>query len=269
MGNYLDLDFLLKEKSIKVRSLFIAEKIDTKSLEKTKLISKVPMMMPTGARGCAFIFKYGSIILMNLTPSEEAAFIRTLTDFLTCPIENPKCEELSLEVKPEMQEQIQGEKIYISELKLEHLQLTAEVLARSVALDYEESKIARSFELIEPFAKSLSNSKYWIKTYHTKQLLKHIGTALLDQHNMVGRVEVLEKPELLWDNTQMERFYIRIMEEFDIKERHNILERKLNMIGSSAQTVLDIVLTRRNVRLEFYIVILIIIEIIISLRDFF
>ena len=38
MENYLDLDFLLKEKSIRVRSLFIAEKIDTKALEKTKLI---------------------------------------------------------------------------------------------------------------------------------------------------------------------------------------------------------------------------------------
>ena len=38
---------------------------------------------------------------------------------------------------------------------------------------------------------------------------------------MVGRVAVAEKPELLWDRPDLEGLYIRLEDEFEIKERHD------------------------------------------------
>ena len=113
-----------------------------------------------------------------------------------------KTEELLLEVKPDMQEQIHVNSICVNELKLDHLLLISEVLSRSVVLDYYEAQIAKSFELIEPFARGLKNTGFKFRIPDTRQLLRHIGTTLLNQHNMIGRVEVLEKPDLLWDKRQ-------------------------------------------------------------------
>jgi hypothetical protein len=89
--------------------------------------------------------------------------------------------------------------------------------------------------------------------------------ALLSEHNMVGRVEVVDKPELLWEHPALERFYERLLDEFEIRERHVALERKLELVSRTAQTVLELLQARRSFRLEWYVVLLILVEIIISL----
>ena len=71
----IDTKSLEKAKQILSKSPFIAEKIDTKSLEKAKqILSKSPLMIPVGSEGAAAIFKYGSVVLMNLTAQEEMFF---------------------------------------------------------------------------------------------------------------------------------------------------------------------------------------------------
>ena len=62
---------------------------------------------------------------------------------------------------------------------------------------------------------------------------------------------------------------MRLMDEFEIKERHMALERKLQLIGSTAETILNIMQTKRNLRVEWYIVVLIVIEIILFIYTLF
>ena len=89
--------------------------------------------------------------------------------------------------------------------------------------------------------------------------------ALLSEHNLVGRVEVIDKPEIIWEHPNLERLYLRLEDEFEIRERHLALERKLNFVSHTAQTVLEVLQSRRTLRLEWYVVILILVEILLSL----
>lgn len=265
-----DNSFLLTDVIIKIRSLFISERIETRFLEKEKSISVSPLTIKVGNKGYAVIFRYGSVILINVLPSEEITFLKSLKSFLVNPLDFPKIEELELEIRSDSQDIIYGNKLYLPSINREQLQLISEVLSKSVALDYYESKIAKSFELIEPFAKNLKLSKRKSVPYiSTGELLENIGESLINQHNMVGRIEVLDKPDLLWENPNLERLYLRLVDEFEIKERHFTLERKLQLIGTTAETILNIIQTRRNLRVEWYIVILIVVEIILTLYEFF
>jgi uncharacterized Rmd1/YagE family protein len=92
---------------------------------------------------------------------------------------------------------------------------------------------------------------------------------LLSGQLMVGSAEVGEKPELLWTRPDLEGLYLRLEDEFEIKERHALLERKRNLISSTAQTLLQLQQTRHSLRLELYIVILIIVEILLTLYEMF
>lgn len=83
---------------------------------------------------------------------------------------------------------------------------------------------------------------------------------LLNQQEMVGRIEVSEKPDLLWDHPELERLYARLEAEYELRDRYRALERKLELISRTAATVLDILQARRNLRVEWYIVILIVVE---------
>jgi len=94
--------------------------------------------------------------------------------------------------------------------------------------------------------------------------LKHIGNALLVQQRVSGLVAVAEKPDVLWGRPNLERFYGRLEDEYELKERADVLTRKLTVISDTAQALADIIDTERLLRLEMIIVLLIAVEIVIS-----
>ena len=46
---------------------------------------------------------------------------------------------------------------------------------------------------------------------------------------------VREKPDILWDRPDLERFYARLEDEYELVERAEDLDRKLSVIGSTAE----------------------------------
>jgi uncharacterized Rmd1/YagE family protein len=100
-----------------------------------------------------------------------------------------------------------------------------------------------------------------------RRLLDLIGDVLVTQHRMVGRFEVSEKPELLWERPNLERLYLRIQDEYERPERDRALGRKLDLVSETATTSLRLLETKRSLRVEWYIVVLILIKIVIYLYD--
>jgi len=68
----------------------------------------------------------------------------------------------------------------------------------------------------------------------------------------------------LWERPNLERFYGRLEDEYELKERADVLTRKLTVISDTAQALADIIDTERSLRLEMIIVLLIAVEIVIS-----
>ena len=100
-------------------------------------------------------------------------------------------------------------------------------------------------------------------------LLRHIGRALLDELKMVARAEVTDRPELIWDHPDLKQLYLRLEDEFELQERATILDRKLELISRTVETVLELLQKRRSVRVEWYIVMLIVIELALTLYQLF
>jgi uncharacterized Rmd1/YagE family protein len=92
---------------------------------------------------------------------------------------------------------------------------------------------------------------------------------LLTQQRMVGRVEVGEKPEVLWEHPELERLYARLEDEYELAERGRAIERKLALVNDTMETLVDLVQNKRLTRLEWYIIALIAIEIGLTLYELF
>jgi uncharacterized Rmd1/YagE family protein len=86
---------------------------------------------------------------------------------------------------------------------------------------------------------------------------------------MVGRVEVTEKPEITWDDPKLDRLYERLSIEYELRERDRALSRKLELISHTAQTYLNLLQHRQSLRVEWYIVLLIVVEIVLFIYDLF
>jgi uncharacterized Rmd1/YagE family protein len=101
----------------------------------------------------------------------------------------------------------------------------------------------------------------------TKKLLQKIGSMLLIEHRMVGRAEIGDRPETLWDFPQLEGLYAALEDEFELKERQSALDRKLGLISDTAQTLADVWDNKQLHKLEWYVIGLILFEIVISLIE--
>lgn len=146
------------------------------------------------------------------------------------------------------------------------MQVLAEALAKSISLAHFEEGVRDTFDRIEPWAEALQ--KRGSGGQQEKDLLKHLGHTILIQHRTVGRAEIQDKPDLLWDRIDLEKYYKRLEQEYDLVERDEALERKLGVIARTAEVILQKVQNDHSVRLEWYVILLIVAELTLSLIEF-
>jgi uncharacterized Rmd1/YagE family protein len=252
---------------VKGRALFVGERLDLRALEKADVLAKSPLVITAGEGGYAVLFRYGAIVLFGLGPVEEVSFLTYLKSLVIEPFPSPETEDAELHLDAAAAGRVENGLIWIPEFGIAYLQIVADVLAKSVVLAHYEIGTAGVFDQIEPFAVSLqrtTKSERW-----GKELLRQLGTTLSIEHKIVGRVEIIDKPDLLWDAPELERLYVRLENEYEIRERHTALERKLQLISRTAETVLDLLQHNSGLRVEWYVVSLIVVEILLSLYDLF
>jgi uncharacterized Rmd1/YagE family protein len=249
------------------RALLIGERIDLRALETANRLAASPLTIAVEGGGVAVLFRYGTVILFDVQSETEQAILARLQPLVSqaqLPLET---EEVEVRVVPDVAEGMDGGAVCLRDCTVERLQLVAEVLSKSVVLALYETRVADRFQRIEPLAVELEQGRHG--TGRARELLRHLGRGLLSELKIVGRVEVTDKPELLWEHPEWERLYLRLAEEFEIRERHLVLGRKLELLSRTASTVLELLQNRRSLRVEWYIVILIVLEILLTLYQMF
>ncbi len=254
---------LLQQEKFIGRAFFVGQRLDLRAFEKGSRLMVSPLMVRAGPQGAAVLFRYGVVVLFGVNAVEETAFLDNIRGFVVQPFAAVESEEVDLVRAAD--DGIDGNHIQLSEFNLQRLQVVADVLAKSVVLGHYEAALAHTFDRIEPLATRLQAGARYM--FQSRELLRHIGEVLLIQSKMVGRVEVSEKPELLWEQPQYERLFMRLEDEFELGERHMALERKLELVSRTAETLLELLQNRRTLRVEWYIVILIVVEIILTLYE--
>ena len=194
--------------NIHVRALYLGERLDVRALESTGKLGTAPLTLAAGERGCAVLFRYGAVVLFHVAPLEEAGLVEQLRRYVGEPFAKPEIEEVDLRVHAERTDVVESGGILVAALSLERVQIVAEILARAVALTRYESVVRDTFAAIEPWAQSLHahGSGGQLET----NLLKNLGSTMLIQHSMAGRVEIDDKPELLWERPDLERLYAKL-----------------------------------------------------------
>ena len=207
-------------------------------------------------------------MFIGLSATEEAEFLEKLSARTFGKITPPEEEWAKIQVAKEGEEPIPvGGPILVREFSLERLLVVSDALAKSVVLGRDEREVTNVFDTIEPFARELAT--FGKTSRNRTDLLKLMGNALLVQHRLSGRVAVGEKPDVLWDRPDLERLYARLEDEYELTERAETLNRKLEVIADTASRLADIVDTKRSLRLEIIVVFLIAFEIVITFYEIY
>jgi uncharacterized Rmd1/YagE family protein len=257
-------EFISAEMGTRVtaHALHVGDRINTMNFE-GEILSAVPLAIQVNRTGIAVLFRYGVAVLIGLSPEDETGFLERLKPRIGGKLTRFEEETAIVALASEAEDQVQaGGPIQLRDMSPERLLVIADVLAKSVVLAHDEREVATVFEIIEPFAKELAD--HGRTRRDRKGILQLIGNALLVQQRVSGRVAIGEKPDALWDRPDLERLYARLEDEYELRERVDALSRKLAVVAETANTLADIIDTRRSLRLELIVVVLIAFEIVIT-----
>ena len=249
------------ETAFKARALLLGERLDLRGFKVDEVLGTNPLAVAVPGGGVAVLYRYGVVVLFGVHSAEEVAFLTALRPFVSHPYEEPEIDEIEIRIGDAAREGLAGGVVLLAEADVPRLQVLADVLSKSVLLSLYERKVASQFDRIEPFAAQLARDGRIPR--RTKELLTMIGSMTLVEQRMVGRAEIADKPEVLWEHPSLEGLFAKVEDEFEIETRHAALERKLNLIAQTVRTVLQLESNKHTLHVEWYIVELILIAIVL------
>lgn len=246
--------------TLNVHAVLLSDRLTADRSTSRDVVSAVPFCFRQDG-GYVVIFRYGALVMVGLdAPGEKAVLARYAPKADAAAIED---ERLALVIRPDHDEGFAANAVLqIKALTPPHVLVLADILAKSIALARYERDIAAVFDTIEPAANTLAMEGRIPRA--RKPMLRLIGSALLAQHRVSGRIAFAEKPDILWEHPELERFYARLEDEYEIVERGTLINGKVGAIASAAQTFTDMMDTARSTRLETLIVALILAELVVA-----
>ncbi len=249
----------------RARAVLLGERLVFDRARFANVVSTAPFCYRVG-EGFVVAFRYGVVVLVGLDDAAERAALAQFDGDVrhAMPAEE---ERVDFETAAAEDGQTPDGILRIKALSLPYVLVLADILAKSVALARYEREIAQVFDTIESAASVLAASGRMPNV--KKPLLRLVGSALLAQHRVSGRIAFAEKPDILWDRPELGRFYAKLEDEYEIVERGTLLNGKLTVIGTVAETFTDMIDTARSARLEMLIVVLILAELVIGIVTLF
>jgi uncharacterized Rmd1/YagE family protein len=246
----------------------LGEGIDPRPVAGAEVLTRSPFTLHEKDDGLVVLFRFGAAVVFRPETERSNGYPESVRALVARPFDSPESDDAVIRVAPGEPEGPDREGVVVvAEASLERLHVVADVLARSAFLAHFEAGLSASIGQLEPVAEQLRRGAR--AGLHSRRLLRALGEVLVSEMRMVGRVEVSEKPERVWDRPDLDALYERLAEEYELHSRDRAVTRKLDLLGRSANNLLEMLASRRSLHVEWYIVILIVLEIVILLYEHF
>ena len=254
---------------LRANAVVVGDRLNSRDFAQLAALAQNPLMVEVPGGGTVALFRFGVVVFFDVPLPAQSAFLEMARHLVKDAVPRMDLEEGELEIRvdPQRGDSVDQGVLYLADDDISRLQVTADILAKSALLSSYETRIGSAFERIEPLAKKLQQSGRGGR--QARDLVRHIGETMLIQHRMVARAQVADKPEILWERPELDRLYHRLEQEFEISERVQAQDRKLALLGSTAETLLELLQSQRSLRVEWYIVLLIVLEVALTLYELF
>lgn len=254
--------------TLRAHAFLLGERLDPRAASLGTVLTRAPWTVRLPEGGIVVLYRYGAAVLIDVAPAQERGLVERLAPTVLRPFDEPAGDDVVLRVSAAEAEGVAADgAVVLPDAELERLRVVAEALARSALLAHYERTLADAVDRIEPLAERLRREGR--AGMGGRRLLGQLGEVLAIETRMVGRAEVTEKPELVWERPDLDRLYDRLAEEFELAERDRALTRKLELLTRTSETLLEVLRHRSSLRVEWAIVALIVVEIVILIYDLF
>lgn len=211
-----------------------------------------------------YVFDYGVVVFANYDPVAKSEFLLFIKQYATNFVDLDLTEEYKIETD-EKSQKITVKNNYAT------VPLIDSAILRIVMLNIGQSVALEHYEVLTD--ELISSSKLYIQqlelrgkiSISKKNLLKYIGRVLNIKNSIVDNLYILDDPNLVWDNEELNLLNRQLKANFDINTRFKDLDYRLQIVENNLTLFTDVLNVRESSRLEWIVIILIAIEVVMAL----
>lgn len=202
-------------------------------------------------------FQYGSIVFFNFGDDEEEEALSAVRKFCTDKFRETRKDDYGVLVRPSLSEWSQGgqDRIMLRMLDTDNLRVISSVLGQSIALDHYAKKVD---EMVNTFSElNRGMEKTGTFTMTRKSLFQLVATANTTLADVILRLGLLERSDAAWKDANYAQIWEYLRDDFELDDRFESLDFKLNIIQHNVRFFLEILQNRKSDTLEWIIILLI------------
>ncbi|KAL8970254.1 MAG: hypothetical protein Q9197_003913 [Variospora fuerteventurae] len=213
-----------------------------------------------------FLFDYGTVVIWGMTPAQETRFLHDISKFSTGEPLSPadiQTENFNFYYTREYQARIYNDFISLREKKNYMTKLAiSHALSQSVKTSLFEDLLSTTIASTHPLPQQLALTGR-IALSRT-EITKQIGQLFILRINIHLQGSVLDSPELMWAEPQLEPVYGAVRSYLEMDQRVGLLTERLEVLGDLLAVLKDQVGTRHGEYLEWIVIVLIAAEILVA-----
>jgi uncharacterized Rmd1/YagE family protein len=220
------------------------------------------LRFPAGDGGDVFVYPFGAAVFHDVSAAQREqwlARIRTAIPKLTTKV---VAESFSAREEPGARTGFVSGTLQLPALGPARVSAVALVVAQSAAMEYYERLVDDLFARTDALVDRLEKSG--TVRARPARLHRFIGEAITSRNEVLSVLHLLDKPDEVWEDPELDRIYDDLRAEFDLGDRYQSLETKLRGVQESLELVLDVARDRRMWLLEMSIALLILVELVLS-----
>lgn len=209
------------------------------------------------------IFDYGVVVFGNydeIGKSQMLQFVRTFADNW---LDKDLTETYRLEVDEKVvRHVVRNDFATVGAANPSVVRIAMLNVGQSVALEYYETLTDDLLNSTKKLTQDLEMSGKL--SIPKQQLLKFIGRTLNIKNSIVDNLYILDDPNLVWDDADLDHFNRNLKTNFDTFARFKDLDYRLQTVENNLRLFTEVLNQREGTRLEWIIIILIAFEILNS-----
>lgn len=212
-----------------------------------------------------FLFDYGTVVIWGMTPAQESRFLSDVSKFATSILspEDTQVENFNFYYAREYQARIYNDFISLRDPRNHMIKLAiSHALAQSVKTSLFEDLVSETISNTAPLPAQIAQTGSVNLT--RRQINMQVGELFILRINIHLQGSVLDSPELMWAEPQLEPVYQAVRSYLEMDQRVSLLNERLDVIADLLAVLKDQLTHRHGEYLEWIVIVLIAAEILVA-----
>lgn len=213
-------------------------------------------------QGDAFILDYGVVVFWNIDASDRIALLQKLEPYSIKP--------LSPVIEDEFSFSTTSDSLMI---KNDHMLLTDDDVLTRLAISQGIAQSTKLMQFEFQVQETINDTAYipqniaetGTSKLSRSELAKLRGRLFMTKSNIMLHYDLLDVPDFFWEYPELHHIYIKISEYLEVKQRIEVLSKKLETIHELFEMMADELKHQHSSLLEWIIIWLIAFEIFVTL----